>query len=328
MTTTLTRLLRASLAALCLISAGNTLAQDYPNKPVRLITGFPPGGGADLVARILADQLSKQLGGQFVVVNTVGASGTIAAGATAKAEPDGYTLLLATTPLTLTPNLYKSVPYDVAKSFTPIARVGDGPFGFVVQTQSPFQSIRDLVAAARAKPGTINYGSGGTASTSQFAGELIKIMGKVDIQNIAYTGLTAAIAAVMGGQIHVAIADLPAVAGHVRGGRLRMLAVSSAQRVASMPDVPTVSESGLPGYEVTIWYGLLGPAGLPKPVMDKLQGAIAAIFRNPDKPLLDQFTALGIVPTPLHTPEQFGDYLKSDFAFWKKLVIDAGVKPN
>ena len=155
------------------------------------------------------------------------------------------------------------MPYDVAKSFTPIARVSDGPFGFVVQTQPPFQSIRDLVAAARAKPGTINYGSGGTASTSQFAGELIKITGKVDIQNIAYTGLPAAIAAVMGGQIDVAIADLPAVTRHVRGGRLRMLAVSSAQRIASMPEVPTVSESGLPGYEVTICYGLPGPPACP-----------------------------------------------------------------
>ncbi|MCX7151014.1 MAG: tripartite tricarboxylate transporter substrate-binding protein [Proteobacteria bacterium] len=325
---TLKRFVNGIVLGLLLCTAGAGLTQDYPTKPVRIVTGFPPGGGADLVARILADQLTKQLGGQFVVVNTVGASGTIAAGAVSKAEPDGYTLLLATTPFTLSPQLYKSVPYDALKGFTPIARVGDGPFGIVVQSQSSLQSISDVIAAARAKPGAINYGSGGTASTSQFAGELIKIMGKVDIQNIAYTGLPAALAALMGGQIDLAIADLPAVTGHVRAGRLRMLAVTSAQRIPMLPGVPTVAESGLPGYDVAIWYGLLAPDALPRPVRDRLQGAIAAIFKAPDKALLDQFTALGIVATPLNTPEQFADFIKTDFAFWKKLVTDAGVKPN
>lgn len=217
---------------LLLGAAGAGLAQDYPTKPVRIIVGFPVAGSADLVGRIMADQLTRHLGRQFVVMNTVGASGTIAYGAVAKAEADGYTLLVATSPLTLSPHLYKSVPYDAIKSFTPITRIGNTPFCIVVQNQSPMQSIGDLIAEGKAKPGSLNYGSGGTASTSWFAGVLLNMMAKVDLQNVAYTGLPAAL------------------------------------------------------------------------------------------------TALGVVLSPLNTPEQFAEYLKSDFAFWKKLVADAGVKPN
>lgn len=320
---TMKRLLCAGL----LLGAATAIAQDYPNKPVRILVGFPPGGGADLLGRVTADLLGRKLGSQFVVVNTVGASGAIAAGTAAKADADGYTLLFATSPLTLTPQLYKSVPYDALKSFTPIARIGDGPFCVVVQAESQFKSIADVVAAAKARPGTLNYGSGGTASTSQFAGELLRLMGKADIQNVAYTGLPAALAAVLGGQIQLAFTDLPPALGQVRSGRLRMIAVTSAQRVPMLPDVPTVAES-VPGYEVSIWYGLLAPAGIPAAARDRLQHALAEVFRSPDKALLEQFAGLGVVPSPLNTPDQFAEFLRNDFAFWKKLAADVGMKPN
>jgi tripartite-type tricarboxylate transporter receptor subunit TctC len=315
---------RALLSCL-LFFMGAALAQPYPAKPVRMVVGFPPGGGADLVGRLLAEQLGRQLGAQFVVVNTVGASGAIAAASVTKADADGHTLFLATTPLTLTPHL-NNVAYDALKGFTPIARIAEGPFAVVVQAESPYLTTADVVAAARAKPGQLNYGSGGAASTSQFAGELLRSMAKVDIQNIAYTGLPAALAAVLGGQIQLAITDLPPALGLVRAGRLRILGMTSAERVAMLPDVPTVSESGVPGYQIAIWYGLLGPAGLPKNVSDRLEGAVAGIFRSPDKALVDQFAGLGVVPAALNSPEEFTRFLARDFEFWKKLTAEVGAK--
>ena len=317
-----------ALAALLLCLSSTVEAQTYPARSVRLLVGFPPGGGADLVARLVAEQLAKSLSAQFVVVNTVGASGAIAAGTAAKADADGYTLLLATSPLTLTPHLHKTVPYDALKSFTPIARIGDGPFAVVVQSESSLRSVADVIAAAKAKPGALNYGSGGTASTSQFAGELLRVMAKIDIQNVAYTGLPAALAAVLGGQIQLAFTDLPPAVGHVRAGRLRIIAVTSAERIPMLPNVPTVAESGVPGYQVSIWYGLLGPAGMPKTATDRLQGAIGAIFGSPDRPLVEQFANLGIVPSPLNTPDQFAEFLRNDFAFWKKITAEVGAKPG
>jgi len=318
--------MRAFLSAL-LFATTAAWGQQYPAKPVRVLVGFPPGGGADLVARLLAGELGKQLGAQFVVVNNTGASGAIAASAVTKSEADGYTLFVATTPLTLTPHL-NPVSYDALTGFTPIARIADGPFAVVVRDDSPFRSVADVIAAAKARPGQLNYGSGGTASTSQFAGELLKSMAKIDIQNVAYTGLPAALAAVLGGQIELAITDLPPALGHLRAGRLRLLAVTSAERIAMLADAPTVAESGVPGYSMSIWYGLLGPAGLPKPVTERVAHAVTAIFRTPDKALVDQFANLGVVPAPLNTPEEFSRFVAADYEFWKKLTAEVGRKPK
>jgi len=314
--------LRLLLFAL-LFATGNVFAQTYPTKPVRIVVGFPPGGGADLVGRLIAEQLGKNLGTQFIVVNTTGASGTIAATAVAKAEADGYTLFLATTPLLLTPHL-NNVPYDALASFTPIGRVADGPFGVVVLSESPFRSIADVLAAAKGNPGQLNYGSGGAASTSHFAGQLLRVMAKVDIQSVPYTGLPAAIAAVLGGQIQLAFTDLPPALGQVRAGRLRIIAVTSAGRVAMLPDVPTVAESGIPGYQLSIWYGMLAPAGMPKTVIDRLEGALSNTFRSPDKELIEHFAALGVVPAPLNTPDEFSLFLRKEFEFWKRLTGQVG----
>ena len=318
--------MRAFFCAL-LFAATTAWGQQYPAKPVRMLVGFPPGGGADLVARLLGAELGKQLGVQFVVVNNAGASGAIAASAVTKSEPDGYTLFVATTPLTLTPHL-NPVAYDALKGFTPVARIADGPFAVTVKEESPWHTVADVIAAAKARPGQVNYGSGGTASTSQFAGELLRAMAKIDIQNVAYTGLPAALAAVLGGQIELAITDLPPALGHIRSGRLRVIAITSAERLAMLPKVPTVDESGVPGYRMSIWYGLLGPAAMPKPVIDRLQAAVAAIFQAPDKALVDQFANLGVVPASLNTPDEFARFVSVDYEFWKKLTAEVGKKPK
>ncbi len=300
--------------------------QDYPSKPVRLLVGFPPGGGGDLLGRVTAEQLTRKLGGSFVVVNMPGASATIATAAVAKASPDGYTLLFTTSPFTLSASLFKSIPYDPINDFVPIARVADGPFCIVVQSSSPFNSLQDLVAYAKAQPGSLNYGSGGNGSVSYLAVELFKSMAGVNIQHVPFTGLPAAITNVIGGQVQMSLPDLPSAAGHVRAGRLKMLGVTSAKRIPALPGVPTVEEAGLPGYEVALWYGLLGPAALPPAIKDKLHSALAEVFASPDPTLVERLNAMGVVPAAAHTPEQFGSFLKSDLAFWKKLVDATGTK--
>ncbi|HYG54736.1 MAG TPA: tripartite tricarboxylate transporter substrate-binding protein [Burkholderiales bacterium] len=302
----------------------NAWAQDYPAKPVRLIVGFPPGGGGDLMARISAEQLTKKLGGSFVVVNMPGASATIAAAAVAKAPPDGYTLLHTTSPFTLSASLFKSIPYDPVADFTPIARVADGPYCVVVQSASPFNSLRDVIAHAKAKPGELNYGSGGSGSVSYLGVELLKSMAGIDIQHVPFTGLPAALSNVMGGQVHMSLPDLPSAVAQVKAGRLKMLAVTSAKRVPSLPEVPTVAESGLPGYEVLLWYGVLGPAGLPAAIRDKLQTALTEIYTRPEPAVVERLSALGVVATPAHSSQQFAAFIKSDLRFWEKLVDATG----
>jgi tripartite-type tricarboxylate transporter receptor subunit TctC len=299
-------------------------AQDYPNRPVRLLVGFPPGGGGDLLGRVTAEQLTRKLGGSFVVVNMPGASATIASGAVAKAPADGYTLLFTTSPFTLSASLFKSIPYDPLKDFTPIARVADGPFALVVQSASQINSVQDLITAAKANPGSLNYGSGGNGSVSYLAVELFKTMAGVQIQHVPFTGLPAAIAAVIGGQVQLTLPDLPSAIGHVRAGRLKMLGVTSAKRIPTLPEVPTVSEAGLAGYQVALWYGLLAPAGLPKDVKDKLHSTLAGVFNAPEPALAERLTALGVLAAAPNTPEDFGEFLGSDLSFWKKLVDATG----
>ena len=304
--------------------ASLVLGQDYPNRPVRLLVGFPPGGGGDLLGRVTAEQLSKKLGGSFIVVNMPGASATIATAAVAKAAPDGHTLLFTTSPFTLSASLFKSIPYDPIKDFAPIARVVDGPFCLVVRADSSIKSVGDLISQAKARPGMLNYGSGGNGSVSYLAVELFKSMAGVNIQHVPFTGLPAAIANVIGGQVEMSLPDLPSAMGHVRAGRLKMLGVTSTRRVPALPDVPTVSESGLAGYQVALWYGLLGPADLPHQIRDKLHSTLASIFNDPAPALAEQLNTFGVLPAQANTPEEFSAFLKQDLAFWKKLVDATG----
>ena len=313
----------------CFTSLGLTpcgLAQDYPSKPIRMLIGFPPGGGGDLVGRLTADQLSKKLDGSFVVVNMVGASATIAAGAVAKAAPDGYTLLFTTSPFTLSASLFEKIPYDPLKDFVPIARVADGPYCLVVQSSSQLDSVQDLIALAKTRPGQLNYGSGGNGSVSYFAVELFKSTAGVDLQHVPFTGLPAAIASVLGGQVQLTLPDLPSAIGHVRSGRLKMLAVTSAKRVPSLPNIPTVAESGVLGYEAALWYGLLAPAGLPTYIRTKLHAALAGTFNSPEPALSERLNNLGVLPATPNSPEDFATFLRADVEFWEKQVKNSGLK--
>ena len=312
----------------CMLGSAAVHAQDYPARPIRLLVGFPAGGGGDLMARVVGDQLSKKLDNPVVVVNMPGASATIATGHVAKAPPDGYTLLFTTSPFTLSASLFQTIPYDPIGDFAPIVRVAEGPYCLLVASSSPIGSVKDLIATAKAKPGTLNYGSGGNGSVSFFAVEMLKTKAGIDLQHVPFTGLPAAIAAVIGGQVQLTLPDLPSAISHVRSGRLKMIGVTSGKRVPSLPDVPTIAEAGVPGYEAALWYGLLAPRAVPRAVVQKLHGTITTIFSSPDKALAERLNNLGVVATAPHSPDDFAAFLKDDLAFWKQLVEQSGVKPK
>ena len=300
--------------------------QPYPNKPIRMIVGFPPGGGADLIGRVIADQLSQKLKTQVIVVNTSGAGSSIAASAAAAAAPDGYTILLATSSFTINPNIYKYVNYDPIKDFIPIAPVGNSPFYIVVRSSSPIDSIEKLIASAKDRPDALTYSSGGNGSVGNLAAELLKSRAGINIVHIPYRGLAPAIAALMGGTVDMTMSDLATSLSSIRSGRLKAIGVTTAARVRWLPEVPTVSESGVAGYQVVLWYGLFVPAAVPKEVVDKLYAAVVSVFKFPDKSLTDRYNALGDVLPSIQSREIFAAFVKSDLDFWQKTINDAGIK--
>lgn len=300
------------------------LSQEYPQKPIRMIVGFPPGGGADLIGRVVADQLSSKLGVTLVVENIAGAGTSIAVATAAKAPNDGYTLLFATSSFAINPNLYKKVNYDPINDFVPIAQVGNSPFAVVVQQSSPLNSIDDLLRTARAQPGALRYSSGGNGSVGHLAGELFKSMAKADIQHIPYKGLASALGGLLGGQVELTMSDLASSLGYVRSGRLKILGVTTKDRVSWLPNVPSISESGVPGYEVVLWNALFLPRGAPKHVVDRLHAAVVSIFKTPDKTLTDRFNALGVIPPPIESQETFAAFVKNELTFWSKVVKQSG----
>ncbi|TAK80553.1 MAG: tripartite tricarboxylate transporter substrate binding protein [Betaproteobacteria bacterium] len=300
------------------------LSQDYPQKPIRMIVGFPPGGGADLIGRVVADQLSSKLGVTLVVENIAGAGTSIAVATAAKAPNDGYTLLFATSSFAINPNLYKKVNYDPINDFVPIAQVGTSPFAIVVQQSSPLNSVNDLLTTARGQPGALRYSSGGNGSVGHLAGEVFKSMAKVDIQHIPYKGLASALGGLLGGQVELTMSDLASSLGYVRNGRLKILGVTTKDRVSWLPNVPSIAESGVPGYEVVLWNALFLPRGAPKHVVDRLHAAAVSIFKTPDKTLTDRFNALGVIPPPIESQETFAAFVKSELMFWSKVVKQSG----
>ncbi len=320
------KFLRSALgAALLAATAATAHAQDYPNKPIRMIVGFPPGGGADIVARIVAAPLAERLATHIVIHNPPGAGGTTGMGVAAKSAPDGYTLLFSTTGFTINPNLYKSVPYDPVKDFAPIAQVGSSPFVLVVQAAMPVNTLQDLIALARAKPGSLNYSTGGNGSTGHLSGELFKSMAKIDIQHVPYKGLAPALTDLLGGRVQMTMSSLPSCIGYMKAGRMKALAVTTAKRFALIPEIPTMSESGLPGYNVDQWYGLLTAAGTPAPVVQKLHRTLAGYLQKPDAQLTEQFAVLGIVPK-VTTPQEFTAMIKTDLALWARVVKESGAR--
>ena len=319
----LPRRFAAATACLLSLAAAPLAAQEYPAKPVRIILGFPPGGATDLVARLMAPRYTALLKQQFIVDNRPGANGVIGSDLAAKAAPDGYAIHLATIgSLVLSPATSK-VPYDPLKDFAPISQAVALQNIFVVHPNLPARSIKELTALARSKPGALNFASSGQASPGHLAGELFKGMAKVNLVHVPYKGGGPAMIDLVAGHVEIFVAVISTAVPQVKAGKVRALAVTGTRRAAALPDVPTVAETGLKGYEATNWYGMVGPANLPQPIVERLHKATVAVLEMPDvkQALLDQ----GIEAAP-STPEQFAAYIKSETTKWSQVIKSAGVK--
>jgi len=319
--------LRTRLCTACLILAVATPAiaqSDYPTRPIRMLVPFSPGGASDTAARVVSQQLAPRLGQQIVIENRPGAGGVIGAELAARATPDGYTLLMGSnTEIVINPNLYKKLPYDTQRDFTPISLVADTPLILVVHPSVPAKTVQELIALAKAKPGVLNYASSGNGSTVQLASEMFKTMAGVNIRHIPFNGSAPAVIQTIAGETQLVIPAMPAALQQARSGKLRALAVTTAKRVAAAPELPTVAESGVPGYEITIWNGLLAPSGTPKPVLDRLHAEVLKVLAMPE--VKQSFTNIG-AEIVTSTPVQFAVFIKSDLAKYAKVVKDADVR--
>jgi tripartite-type tricarboxylate transporter receptor subunit TctC len=314
----------ACAAALC-TCAMSVAAADFPSKPLRLIVGFPPGGATDLVARLLAPKLADAFRQQVIVDNRPGANGAIASELAAKAPPDGYTVHLGTlAALVITPAITK-VPYDPFKDFSPIGRTVALQNIFIAHPTLPVKNIRELIALARARPGKLNYASSGTGSTGHLSGELLKTMAKIDMTHIPYKGGGPALTDLLGGQVELFVAIISTAVPQVQAGKARALAVTGNKRAAALPDVPTVDESGVKGYESTNWYCLLGPPNMPVTIVERWHKEMTAALNAPEikQALFDR----GIDAAPT-TPAEFTAYLKSETAKWTRVVKASHIKPD
>jgi tripartite-type tricarboxylate transporter receptor subunit TctC len=315
----LSRFLQAG-AVLLALTAG-VAADDYPNRQIRLIIPFPPGGSNDVVGRLVARHLSDQLGQQVYVDNRGGAGGTIGTDIAAKAAPDGYTLLVISLAHAVNPWLYK-LPYDHAKAFVPIASFGSGTNVLAVNPDLPVHSVKELIALAKEKPGQLNYASAGIGSFQHLGGELFKLMAGVDIVHVPFRGGGPAMIDVMGGHTKIVFSSLIQTTPHVKSGQLRALATGGTKRNSVLPDVPTIAESGVPGYEANNWWGMLAPAGAPPEIVEKLNKAISAALDAPE--LQKQFEVEGAAVVKM-APAEFGAYIESETAKWGRVVKEGHI---
>jgi tripartite-type tricarboxylate transporter receptor subunit TctC len=316
------------VAALCvLLPAGAALSQtNYPDKPIRLLAGFPAGGPSDIVARLVADRLTEALGKPVVVEDVTGAGGNIATDRVAKAAPDGHTLLMATSGMiVVNPSLYARLAFDPIKDLVPIVEICVQPNFLVIHNDVPAKSVAELVALARAQPGKLTFASGGVGTSNHLSGELFKSMARIDIQHVPYRGVSVAVPDLLAGRINMAFLVAPAALPLVRDGRLRAFAVSSLKRSPAAPDLPTMAEQGFPGFDATAWYALMAPAGTPPEIIDRLQRDMARILAQPDfRKKLDD---VGMELTS-RTPAQFAAAIKVEAVQWAKVIKDAGIKPE
>jgi tripartite-type tricarboxylate transporter receptor subunit TctC len=312
----------AALAVMIFLSGTVNAASAYPDRPVRLIVGFPPGGAADILGRVAAHQFSEALGQQFVVDNRGGAGGLIATEIAAKSLPDGYTLLFTSIPHVINPHLYRKVAYDAVRGFVPVGQFVAVPLMMASTVSFPAKSVRELIALAKSKPGHINYASGGSGASSHLAMELLKSMAKIDLVHIPYKGTGPLITDLIGGQVNLTIASAVPLAPQVKAGKLRGVAVTSPQRSPSFPDLPAIAET-VPGYEVVNWFGVLAPAGTARAVVDRLNKELNAALASPE--LRKQLAAQGADPAG-GTPEDFAQRIKADFAKWARVVKESGAR--
>jgi tripartite-type tricarboxylate transporter receptor subunit TctC len=310
---------------LCIAAAGVASAQNYPNRPIRLIVPYPPGSSTnDILGRALAVRLAAELKQQVVVDNRSGASGNMGSELVAKSTPDGYTLLIGVAgPLAVGPSVYSNLGYDPIKDLAPIAMYATVPYIFVVNPAVPATNVRELIALAKAKPGQMNFASSGNGGSPHLCGELFKAMAGIDIVHIPYKGAGIAMIDVLGGQVPMICTGATALAAHIKAGRLRPIGVATLKRSALMPDLPTISEQGLTGFEVDSWSALLAPAKTPEPIIRLLYETVAKIVKTDD--MKDFLASVGAEPR-LMDPREFGAYLKMDTAKWAKVVKAAKLK--
>jgi tripartite-type tricarboxylate transporter receptor subunit TctC len=318
--------MRASFHAVALLGAAlsfNALAQGYPDKAVRVIVPFPPGGAADIVARHVTTRLSAVIGQQIIVDNRGGAGGIIGGEIAARAPADGYNLLVHSAAFTTAAALHTRLSFDPVKDLLPVARLGAGANVLAVHADSPARTLPELLALARSQPGRLNYGSGGPGSSSHLTTEVLLRMAGVDIVHVPYKGLGPAVAALLGGQVQVLLVGMPNVMPQIRAGRLRAVAVSTSKRSPFMPEVPTVSEAGVPGYSASNWWGLWSPGGTSRTIVQRLNDEVARILQGAE--LRDRLAAEGAEPLGA-TPEAFARQVRDEIAFWRKVAREAGIK--
>jgi len=321
------RLLAALAAALLVpgLACGTAEAQQpYPNRPIRLIVPYPPGGPTDIIGRTVNERLGKRLGQQVVVDNRGGAASVIGAEIAARSPPDGYTLLVAGAPHAIGMSLYKKLNYDLAKDLAPISNLATYPSAIVVHPSLPVKSVKDLMALARSRPGQLNFGSAGSGSPNHLAIELFKTMAKVSMVHVPYKGGSGQMVGdLLAGQVQLASIGLPPAMPYIKSGRLRVIAVTGARRSALLPDAPTVAEAGLPGFDVTSWYGMFGPAALPRELVNKVNTDIAAVLASSD--VKERLATSGADPAP-STPEDLGRLVREEVAKWAKVVAESGAR--
>ena len=311
-----------AVAALALASAVH--GQAYPSKPVRMIVAYPPGGGTDIVGRMVAQKLGEALGQAVVVENRGGASGNIGTELAAHAAPDGYTILMGNVaPNSINVSLFENLPFDPIADFAPVSLVASTPNILVVHPSTKARTVKEIVALAKASPGKLNFASAGVGSSSHLAGELFRTLAGAQIVHVPYKGAGPAMVDVLSGQVQLYFATMPAAMPHVKSGKLVAIAVTSAKRSPALPEMPTVAESGVPGYEASTWYGLLAPAHTPGPVIARLHDATVKVLR--DAALREKLADQGFEPIG-DTPEQFAAYIKSEIRKWGKVIREAGIR--
>ncbi len=315
--------MKCGFLSIALFVAAAACAQDYPGKPVRMVAPSPPGGAIDLLSRIVSQKLAEKWGQSVIVDNRAGATGNIGAELVSRAAPDGYTLLLAGTPHAINMSLFRNLRYDLAKDLAPITAVATFPSLIAVHPAVPVRSVGELIALARARPGELNFGSAGSGSPNHLSQEIFKRMANVNMVHIPYKGSGPLLTELLAGQVQLASLGFPPSLQHVNAGRLRAIAVTGLTRSPLLPAVPTVNESGLPGFDVSSWYGVFAPAGLPRQLVTKLNTDIVSFLAAAD--MKERLASLGAEPLPL-SPADFGRHVRAEIEKWAKAVAESGVK--
>ena len=315
-----------ALTVILLLAIAPALAQQpYPSRPVRIISPFPPGGGNDALCRIVATRLSENLKQQVIVENRAGANGIVGTEVAARSAPDGYTIVLIPSGHAVNASLYKKLPFDSIRDFTPITLVGSSPLVLAVHPSLPVKNVKELIALARARPGELTYVSAGVGASGHLGGALFETLTGTKMMHIPYKGMALAIVDLMSGQVTMTFGTSLSVVPHARAGRLRAIATTGAKRSPALPDLPTVAEAGVPGYEASLWYGFAGPARMPPDVLNRLHSAIVAVLQLPD--VRERLASQGVDPQH-NTPEEFAKLLVADLERWAKVVQRAGVQAD